>query len=152
MTRKRIVLIGVGVLILLAITFHILSSGGGRYRADSFVVARPLTNTLMARSFELDVVRTIPGVLRLRVAPTISWPSGSVRPASPNVVGIRILAVGSSSEDAQRVANDAAAQLCRTVLTNYGVTGEIADVASSSRRYSYFHDSFQPAVERMFKH
>jgi hypothetical protein len=106
----------------------------------------------MARSFELDVVRTIPGVLRLRVAPTISWSPGSVRPAGPNVVGLRIQAVGSSSEDAQRIANDAAAQLCSTVLTNYGVTGEIADVASSSRRYSHFHDSFQPAMERMFKH
>ena len=76
----------------------------------------------MARLFEVDVVRTIPGVLRLEVAPTFSWSSGSVRPATPNVVGIRIIAVGSSSEDAQRVAHDAAAQLCRTVLTHYGVT------------------------------
>ena len=76
---------------------------------------------------------------------------GLSSPASPNAIGIRVIAVGKIPEDAQRATNDAAAHLCRTVLTSYGACGTIVDAATSSHRYSYFHDSFQPAVGRIFK-
>ena len=152
MTTKRVLLIGGGVLLLIVIVLQFMPAGNRRYRADSLVVARPLTNALLARSYEAHVVRTIPGVLRLQVSPTFSGvPTPGIPPVT-NGVGIRIVAFGATPEDAQQAANEAATQLGRTVLTNYGVSGVIADVATSARRYSYFHDSFQPAVGRIFKH
>jgi len=115
------------------------------------VVAKPYTNAFFARSFESHIVQTIPGVLALRVTPICSAIPGSGVPVLTNGVGIRIIAVGPTPEEARRAANEAAVQLCRTALTNYGVTGELVDRADSARKYSYFHDTFQPAIARLFK-
>jgi hypothetical protein len=156
MTAKRILLLGLTLLLLIAILLRFAPRSHRRYRADSLVIARPVTNALLARSFETRISRPVPGVLRLEVRPTFSSPLGlppsSIQAAKPNAVGIRIIAVGPVPENAQRAANDAAALLCRTILTNYGVTGEIVDPAAASRRYSYFHDTLQPALGRLFKH
>jgi hypothetical protein len=116
------------------------------------VVAKPYKNEFFARSFETHIIRVIPGVLALRVTPALSAIPGSGVPVVTNGVGFRIIAVGSTPEDAQRAANEAAAQLCGTTLTNYGVTGELVDRANSARTYSYFHDTFQPAIGRLFRH
>ena len=155
MTTKRILLaalVALMALIMIGVTLQKAPPSSRRYRADSLVVAKPFTNALSARSFEAHVLRTIPGVLRLQLSPTLSSLPTPGLPAVTNGVGIRIVAFGATSEAAQRAANEAATQLSRTMLTNYGVTGEIVDVATSARRYSYFHDSFQPAVGRIFKH
>ena len=81
----------------------------------------------------------------------IGIPGGGA-PVVTNGVGIRIFTTGPTVEDAQRAANVAATQVCQTVLTNYGIEGFVAERANSARSYSYFHDSFQPAVRRLFKH
>jgi hypothetical protein len=152
MTTKRFLLVALVALIMVGVALHIAPPSSRRYRADSLVVAKPFTNALSGRSFEAHVIRTIPGVLRLQVSPTFSGVPTPGLPAITNGMGIRIVAFGPTPEGAQQAANEAATQLSRTVLTNYGVSGETVDMATSARRYSYFHDSFQPAVGRIFKH
>ena len=152
MSIKRLLLIAIGALLLVGVALLFAPSGTRRYRADSMVLAKPYTNVFFGRQFESHVVQTIPGVLALRVTPAFSAIPGSGVPVLTNGVGIRIIAVGSTPEEAQRVANEAAAQLCRTGFTNYGVTGELVDRANSARSYSYFHDTFQPAIGRLFRH
>jgi hypothetical protein len=148
---KRFILASVGALLVVVAVFWLARSGGGRYRAESRVIAMPYTNAIFARTFETHVIQTIPGVLRLRVIPTFNGIPGSGVPVLTNGAGIQIIAVGPTAQDAQRAANEAAAIICRTVLTNYGVEGQIVVQANSARRYSYFHDSFQPAIARLFK-
>ena len=92
-----------------------------------------------------------PALIRLETMPTMSWTTGSNPPNQPNAVGIWIFAVGSTPEDAQRAAFDAAAKLNGTLLTNYGVNGRIVDAGGYARSYSFFYDRFQPAIGRMFK-
>ena len=151
MITKRLLLIALGIILVVGVALQFTPRVNRRYRAESRVISTPFTNTLFARSFESYIIRTIPGVLALRVTPTFSGRPGSGVPVLTNGVGIRIIAIGPTSEDAQRAANEAATQLCSTVLTNYGVTGEFVDSAKSARRFSYFHDTFQPAVGRLFK-
>ena len=149
---KRSVLVSVAVLLVIVVVFSFAPVGGPScYRAESRVIAKPYTNALFARAFETHVVQTIPGVLRLRVASTFSGIPSSGAPVLTNGVAIQVIAVGPTAQDAERAANEAAATLCRTVLTNYGVAGQIVDRANIARSYSYFHDSFQPAVARLFK-
>ena len=150
MTTKRVLVIGLGALLLVGVALQLAPPGRPRYRADSTVLATPYTNALFARSFESHIVRTIPGVMAVRVMPAFSGPSGSGVPV-PNGVMIRLIGIGPTPEDAERAANDAAAQLCRTALTNYGVTAAGVGRADNARRYSYFHDTFQPAIGRLFK-
>ena len=152
MTTKRLLLSALVALLLVGIVLEVAVPASHRYRADSMVVARPYTNAFFARSFESHIVRTIPGVLALRVVPVMSAIQGPGVPVITNGVGIGIIALGSTPEDAQRAANEAATRLCGTALTNYGVTVEFVDRATSARRYSYFHDTIEPAVARLFKH
>ena len=84
------------------------------------VIAKPYTNAFFPRTFESHVVQTIPGVQSLRVSPTFSAIPGSGAPVLTNGVGIRIVAVGLTPEEAQRAANEAATSICQMVLTNYG--------------------------------
>jgi len=127
-------------------------SGKPRYRAESFIIVQPYTNVFFGRAFEAQVVRTIPGVLRLTVTPTFSAVPGAGVPAVTNGVGIRILTTNSTPEEALRSANNAAIQLRELLRINYAATAELADLARTARRYSYFHDSFQPGIARVFKH
>jgi len=155
MTTKRILLFAFSALFLLGLALQLAAPSSPRYRADSTVIATPYTNALFASSFKSHIIRTIPGVLALRVMPAFSAVPGSGVPVLTNGAAIRIIAVGPTPEDAQLAANEAASQLCRTALTNYGVTGVLVDPAKSGRRYSYVHDTFQPAVVRLlrlFKH
>ena len=149
MTTKRVFLSGLGALLLVAVALQFAPPSRPRYRADSTVLATPYTNALFARSFESHIVRTIPGVMAVRVTPALTIPASGV-PVT-NGVMIRLIGIGPTPEDAERAANEAAAQLCRTALTNYGVTAAGVGRADNARRYSYFHDTFQPAIGRLFK-
>lgn len=152
MTNKRFLLIAIGAVVLVGVALLLAPSGTRGYRAASMVITKPYTNAFFPRSFESHVVQTIPGVLSLSVVPTFSAIPGSGAPLLTNGVGIRIVAVGLTPEEAQLAANEAARRICQMVSTNYGVTGQIVAQASSARSYSYFHDSFQPAIGRLFKH
>lgn len=148
---KRSGLVGL-IVLLVGITLFVLPRAGGpRYRTESCVLAQPYTNVLFARAFEAHVVQTLPGVLRLRVTPAFRAIPGSAARVLTNGVAIHIIAVAPTAHDAEHAANDAATRLCKTVLTNYGVTGQVMEHAVATRRYSFLHDSFQPAVARLFQ-
>lgn len=149
---KRVIL--AGSLVLLAV-FALLWTGpsdGRRYIAESAVIPNPCTNVFFARTFERQVVGSIPGVVAVRAVPKLSAIPWSGVPVRTNGMVLRIIATGRTAQDAQRTANEAAMRLCQSVLKEYAVTGEICEQASSARPYSYFHDSFQPAIGRLFKH
>lgn len=151
MTLKRFLLIGFGALLLIIVALQIATPGGRRYRADSMVILKPYTNAFLARSFESHIIQTCPGVLALNATPAYSARPGSGVPVLTNGVGIRVLAVGRTPEGAQRAANEAAAELCRTAMAEYGASGELVDRANSARKFSYFHATLQPTVARLFK-
>ena len=62
-TAKRFLLAVIGAVLLIGFGLVLAPSGSRRYRADSRVVAKPYTNTLLARSFEAHVIRAIPGTV-----------------------------------------------------------------------------------------
>jgi hypothetical protein len=150
--RRRVLLAALLALLAILALSWLAFSGKPRYRAESLIFVQPYTNVFFARAFEAQVVRTIPGIFRLTVTPTFSAVPGAGVPAVTNGVGIRILTTNSTPEDALRSANNAAIQLKELLRTNYAATAELADVARTARRYSYFHDRFEPGIARLFKH
>lgn len=150
MTPKRFFLAGVALLVLVIVGLLFATPGAPRYRAASTVVFVTTTNLLSSRTFETYIAQRIPGVLRLEASPASKSTPGSAPPAAPNAVAVRIVVTGVTAEDTQRFANDAAAQLCRLVWTNYGLAGDLAVRADSARRYSFFHASFEPFFHASF--
>lgn len=150
-TAKRLLLIAVGALLLVSfVLLHFRGSGNRQWRAETLVIVKPYTNALVSRSFKSHIVRTIPGVLSLGVGPSLSGSPGSGTPASTNGVGMVIVAFGTTPEEAEGAANEAARRICQIALTNYGGTGEVIQQAMSARKYSYFQDSFRPTIVRWF--
>jgi hypothetical protein len=111
----------------------------------------PCTNAVFMRSFEAQVIRAMPGVLRLEVVPVRAAGPPPMTPGVTNGAGIRIIAVGPTAQDARHAATNGAALLCARVRDLYGSTAELVEVSDRSRRYSFFHDSLQPNVMRRFK-
>src|SRR5437660_6917760 len=149
---RRLLFACLGALLLGVAVLWFAPSGGRRYRAQSRIVVRPYTNGVFARSFESSAVRKIPGVIRLRVTPTYSALLTSTTPAITNGAGIEIIVVGATSLEAQRLANEAAVTLCATVQQLYGGTAEVVDMADRAQPYSFFHETLQPRVARLFGH
>jgi hypothetical protein len=150
-SAKRLLPIAIGALLLAGLALLLTVPGKRQWRAETMVIVKPYTNVLVSRSFESHFVRTIPGVLSLRVGPSLSAIPGSGKPVTTNGAGIWIAAFGRTPEEAEKVANEAARTLCWTVFTNYGAKGDVVDTASSARKYSFFHDSFEPTIDRMLK-
>lgn len=151
MISKRLMLGGFGVLLLIVLALLFAFRGETRYRADARVLVEPYTNVFFLRSFQSQVIHTIPEVLALHVTPALSAIPGSGVPVLTNGVGILVTAVSGTSHDAQLAANEASAKLCQLVSTNYGMTAHVVDRAATARRYSFFHDTFQPGVAKLFK-
>ena len=149
---KRFTIAGALALLVVIVALALAQAGWWGYRAESFVAMRTYTNVFFARSFEADLIRKAPSILRLRVTPSFSGIPGGSAPVLTNGVKICIFASGPTAEYAQRAANKAAEQVRQIVLTNYGVEGFVAQVATNARSYSYFHDGFKPGVARLFKH
>jgi hypothetical protein len=150
-TKYGIVITAAALLVLIGIALQVAPSRRHGYKAEAQMVAKPYTNAVFDRSFEARVVSTMPSVLRLWLTPSFSVPPSSGTPGVTNGVAIRVYAVGPTPTDAQRAAHDAAENLCAIVRTNYGLSGEVIDLGSA-QEYSYFHDTFQPAVGRLFGH
>ena len=110
--KPRLLFAALGVLLLGITLVCVATSSGPRYRAESFIVVRPFTNAVFARSFEAQVIGTIPGVLRLELVPMRSAIPPSMTPGATNGAGIRILAVGATAEGAHCAATNGATRLC----------------------------------------
>jgi hypothetical protein len=145
-TSKRLTLAAAGTVLLIIVALF-TSSGRGGFRAESLVMARSTTNAFFARSFEASVIRASPSIVRLR-AVSRRPPAGTT--FSTNLVVFLITTAGSSAEDAQRAANEAAIQMRLTVLTNYGIDVFVLQQAKSARSYSVMKDSLGPGIQRLF--
>ena len=114
------------------------------YSAKSVVTLQPYTNAVTSRAFEKQVVHLIPSVRRVTVRPGFSstaaaaaWstnktPSGA---AAPSKAIVSVLVLGSSPEDAQRAANDAATRLCTLLPERYGGHTTILEQADKADRW-----------------
>jgi len=146
-TSKRLTLAAAGTILVIIVVARFTSSGRGSFRAESLVMARSTTNAFFARPFKASVMRASPSIVRLRVM-SRRPPAGMT--FSTNGVVFRITTAGSTAEDAQRAANEAAIQMHRTVLTNYGIDVLMLEQAKSARSYSFFKDSLRPGIQRLF--
>ena len=97
------------------------------------MMARSYTNAFFAPSFEASVKTAFPSIVRLRVL------SPQARLTATNGVVIKIIAAGSTAEDAQRAANEAAGQVRRTSLTNFGIDVLVLQPATNARSSSFVH-------------
>ena len=151
-TKYSFLITAAALLLLAGIALHVAPARRFGYKAQAMVLAKPYTNAFFGRPFEARVVSTMPSILELWVTPSFSAPPGPGTPGVTNGVAIRVYAVGSTPADAQQAAHDAASYLCEMARTNYGLSGLVTDFGGSARAYSYFHDTLQPAVGRLFGH
>ena len=142
---------GVAILLLGIALFWLAPTRGGRYQAQSRVIAMLCTNAVFGRSFESRVVQRVPGVIGLRVYTSFSTRPTPTTPGLTNGAGMDIVVLGETSAEAQRLANEAAVTLCATVRQLYGGTASVVDLANGARPYSYFHETLELKVARLFK-
>jgi hypothetical protein len=133
------------------------------YWAYSTVRMRPFTNVVPARAlqgqFQKQVRKAVPSVHRLTINPSFStvaaameWstndtPSSAALPVSAE---LRIMALGSSPENAQGAANEAAARLCRFLTQRYGGSVLVMTNTGGTGRYS-FPSELGIKIERLFQ-
>jgi hypothetical protein len=147
---KLLLLAGCGAFCVVLALLCFAPSGGPRFQAESAIIVRPYTNAVFTRAFEAHIIRTIPGVLRLRVVPGLSAVPRPGVTVLTNSAVIRIISIGSTTNDAQRAGNDAAQRLCRTVSADYAAATEIIDAATTARRYTFL-DRLQDGIIHWFK-
>jgi hypothetical protein len=123
------------------------------YWAYSTVRMQPFTNVVPARAlqgrFQKQVRKAVPSVHRLTINPSFSTVSAAMEwstndgvssRALPVSAELRIMALGSSPENAQGAANDAAVRL-RTFLTQrYGGSVSVMTNTGGTGRYSFPSD------------
>jgi hypothetical protein len=119
------------------------------YWAFSSVVFQPYTNALLARSFETQMIHSIPGLRELTVNPgfatvgaATSWPTNQAAtgPGAPVVAHIRLMALGASPAQAKEAADDAANQLCFLVRRQYGCEGSVVMPAARTGRWLFLFE------------
>lgn len=152
---KRIILASVGALLVVLVLIWLIPSRDAGYRAVSVVRAntKNRTNTISTRTLETQVMHAAPGVLKVAISSIVTTYVSNPGPgdsAVTNAMDIFIMAGGPTAEEAQRVANEAAATVCATILTNYGVTGEIFQKAKA-RPYSFLKDKVRPIGTRLYQ-
>jgi hypothetical protein len=128
------------------------------YRSYSAVMIQPFTNAVFGRPFEAQIIKSIPAIHKLTVTPGFTnvaalkaWSTNKVvsGPGSPSTAAINIMAVGSSPQDAQSAANDAAVQLCAVLRLQYGVRADITMKAQTTSRWLFIHE-WQLRLKRLF--
>jgi len=123
------------------------SAGAPRYQARSRVFATPYATKLFSRGFEARVSQDFPGVLRLEVGAGFGTvPNSAVLSTGVDIV---IIAGGSTADEAESAANDCATRLSGAVLTNYGVTSYVTDLADSAHDYAAFPEALHAAIRRL---
>jgi hypothetical protein len=137
MRRKTTILISAGIAVVIALLTFLISARAPVFMAESCIIVRPFTNVFFAPLFETQTIATHPGLARLRVTPAFTRPAGTSTAFTTNGVAIHMMAIGPTAERAKTAANDAARGMCRTVSTNYGVTAEVLQEATSARSCSY---------------
>jgi len=120
------------------------------YWAYSTVTMRPFTNVVPARAlqgrFQREVCKAVPAIHRLTVNPSfttsaaaMAWSTNETASSTaiPLTADLRIMALGSSPEEAQVAANAAATRLCEFLTQQYGASVTIASNSDATGRYSF---------------
>jgi hypothetical protein len=127
--KLRLALVCAGALCLVFAMAFLVWPRPPAYWAFSATIMKPYTNAVFARAFESQIIKSIPAVRRLEVTPVFAsvaaasaWSTNKTiaGTAPPVSAQIRIMALGSSPEEARSAANDAATQLCAIVERQYG--------------------------------
>jgi hypothetical protein len=147
--RLREVLIVVGVLGFGLAMVFLARPRPPTYWAVSAVLARPCTNAFFARSFETQMIHSIPALRKLTATPGFSTPAaaaswhtnksfaGSSTPVGAN---IRLMALGATPEEARKAADDAATRLCAIVQRQYGGSAEVIMQATVTGRWLFLFE------------
>jgi hypothetical protein len=155
--KLRMVLVCAGTLGLVFVLL-VLASRPAVYCSYSAVMIYPFTNAVFGRAFETQIIKSIPAIHKLRVTPGFTnvaalkaWSTNKVvsGPGSPATAAINIMAVGSSPQDAQSAANDAAVQLCAVLRLQYSVRADITMKAQTTSRWLFIHE-WQLRLKRLF--
>jgi hypothetical protein len=165
MRKRPLLLLGCLCLVPVGVMLLCLMPSGSRYLAVSYVrVNDPSTNSLYSHSFEVqaahplagtlgldacvaEAARTLPDVFRFELLPVIFAQSGAT---NRNAAGVRIVAFGSSPEQASRAATDAAGRLSSRVRELYGLSAFSVPTTEEPHRYSLARDTLRPKAVRFF--
>src|SRR5436190_3893333 len=127
--RRKLVISGALTLVLL-ITVWISRSSfshGPKYRAEILLGIHPFTNALLPLAFERQVISSNPGVVRLYFQiSTLGVGSGT----ETNAV-MRLVAAGSTPQEAEQAASRAGEALRVPMQQSYGITATIIGQAHS---------------------
>lgn len=161
-SRKRWLIVGAAMVVCIGLLLSFLLLRP-TYWAYSTVKMQPFTNVVSARAlqgpFQKQVRKAVPSVHRLTINPSFSsvaaameWstndtPSSAALPVSAE---LRIMALGSSPENAQGVANEAAARLCTFLAQRYGGSVSVMTNKGGTGRYS-FPSELGLKIERLFQ-
>jgi hypothetical protein len=104
------------------------------YWAFSAILVHPYTNAVFARSFETQMIQSIPRLRRL----TVSAESHGTN--APYGAGIRLMALGPSPQEAQKAAEDAATQLCAIVQRWYGAKAVVTQHPGRTGRWVFLFE------------
>lgn len=158
---KRWLAVGSAALVCLGLALA-LSRLGPTYCAYSTVTMRPFTNVVAARAlqgpFQRQVRKAVPVIHRLTVNPSfatsaaaMAWSTNKTASGTPPLSAeLRIMALGSSPEEAQVAANAAAARLCAFLAQQYGGTPTMLSNADRTARYS-LPSEVGLQIERLFQ-
>jgi hypothetical protein len=156
-SKTRVVLVFSGVVCLVCILL-VLAFRPPVYRSYSAVMIRPFTNAVFGRPFEAQILKSIPAIHKLTVTPGFTnaaalnaWYTNKVvsGPGSPSSAAINIMAVGSSPQDAQNAADDAAAQLGAVLRLQYGMSVDITMRAQGASRWLFINE-WELRLKRLF--
>lgn len=135
--------------LVLGIVFYLVFAGDPTYRAQSMVITSRYTNAFFATAFEEQVIAKIPKVTLIKVVPTFNTKIAKGAPNYTNGVAIRLIVTGATAQDAELAANEAAKDLRSLLVQQYDCPIFLIEKADQIRRYSFFHDSFQPKLIRL---
>ena len=121
----------VTLLLVIALIVWIALGMRPEYGAESLLVVRPLDNAILGRSFERDIVRSNPGIVRLGVQVSL-WTENTLKGTTQHTNGVvRLIAAGVTAAEAERIANQAAEGVCQTLQKDYRASTRILSPAHS---------------------
>ncbi len=147
--RLRLVLVCAGALGLGFALVFLVWPRPPVYWAFSAIMLKPYTNAVFARPFETQMIKSIPALRKVTVSPGFAtvaaaagWSTNKVitGPAAPVSAQIRIMVLGSSPQEAQNAANDAATQLCAIVQRQYGGSALIVERPTRTGRWLFLYE------------
>lgn len=148
-SKLRLVLVSAAALLLGCAFIFFAWRQPPTYWAYSAILMKPYTNAVFGRPFERQIIKEIPAVRKLEVTPGFATPSAvaawstnrsAIGTAAPVIAQIRIMALGSTPQEARNAANDAAAQVRVIVERQYGGKAIFTQQADRTGRWLVLYE------------